>query len=246
MANTIRDQISCEVRDAKLFALMGGESTQVSVVLSRLDALRETQPHCLCCSVLWWHVCPGKTQRRGPQALYIQWHTHHQSLVLVDCVRKAKPAGEFCFVVVQDMHTFFSSLFVNALVTEKQSELEQSQQSIRLEKHSDTWSPCHKTLCKQCKKTLSAIIADLMDILLQPKFTQIRCWVHASPDQVQGWHSTILWSLAGHFHWPRTLMLVVTRIKEKHMGLGEPCGTRRRPCVQRAVHAVQEPQQQPL
>lgn len=74
-----------------------------------------------------------------PQALtHIQWHTHHLSLVLVDCVRKVKPAGEFCFVVLQDMHTFFSSLFVNALVTEKQSELEQSQQSIRLEKHSDT------------------------------------------------------------------------------------------------------------
>lgn len=39
MANTISDQISCEVRDAKLFALMGGESKdlseteQVSVVL---------------------------------------------------------------------------------------------------------------------------------------------------------------------------------------------------------------------
>lgn len=26
MANTIRDQISCEVCDAKLFSLMGGES----------------------------------------------------------------------------------------------------------------------------------------------------------------------------------------------------------------------------
>lgn len=59
MANTIRDQISSEVRDAKLFALME-VSPRTSVKLNKclwcsadgLDALRETQPHCLCCSGL--------------------------------------------------------------------------------------------------------------------------------------------------------------------------------------------------
>lgn len=185
------------------------ETEQVSV-----DALRETQPHCLCCSVLWWHVCPEKVQRRGSTGtLHSVAHTPPKSCFGRLCQKSKASRG--ILLLCKTCTLFFFSLFVNALVTEKQSELEQSQQSIRLEKHSDTWSPCHKTLCKQCKKTLSAIIADSMDILPQPKFTQIRCQVHAPPDRFQGWHFTILWSLAGHFHWPRTLTLVVTRIKEK-------------------------------
>lgn len=48
-----------------------------------------------------------------PQALYIQWHTHHLSLVLVDCVRKAKQKqGNFVLLFCKTC-TLFSPAYLS-------------------------------------------------------------------------------------------------------------------------------------
>ncbi len=74
-----------------------------------------------------------KFREEVPQAIYIHCHAHRLNLVLVDCVRNVKAAGDF-FVIVQDIYKFFLGSFVHAHFTKKQRELDPSQQPIELKK----------------------------------------------------------------------------------------------------------------
>lgn len=150
MANMIRDQISGEIQDAELFALMVDESKdlskteQVSVVVryvkndevveeflhftpaDGLDAeslfaiIKETLSKCnidhTACIAQCYDgaaVMSGvhngvqeKFREEVPQAIYIHCHAHRLNLVLVDCVRNVKPAGDFFCYCARHVQVF--------------------------------------------------------------------------------------------------------------------------------------------
>lgn len=187
MANMIRDQMSCEVRDAKLFART---SAKLNKCLWRsadgLDALRETQPHS---PVLLSVVMACVSRKDSAHILHSAAHTPPKSCFgrLKRQSEKQSQQGNFVLLSCETCTLFFFPPAYLSTPLSLKSKVNLSNHNSQLDLRNTLIRDRHAVrLCvssaKKKKKTLSAINADLMDILPQPKFTQIRCRVRAPPD----------------------------------------------------------------
>ncbi|KAI4792925.1 hypothetical protein KUCAC02_033046 [Chaenocephalus aceratus] len=109
---------------------------------------------------------PERLRQEVPQALYVHGHAHRLHLVLVDCVKHVRPAGEF-FEVVRMLYSFLSGSVVHSVFHRKQKELEPTEQPVELRKLSDARCACQYSALCAIQKTLPAIYATLDEVITQ-------------------------------------------------------------------------------
>ena len=116
-------------------------------------------------SVMSGH-CSGVQQcirNVAPNALYVQSYAHTLNLVLVDSVKMVLYATEF-FSLLEAAYVFVSTTKAHAVFMQKQQELHQDKQPLRLQKLSDTRWACRYGAVNAICRTYDSLLATLEEI----------------------------------------------------------------------------------